>query len=74
MKNLTWQNPGQLFVAQVLIKKVKLKCCGIYGKISFWLLDDKEEDSERYVSDIRMGDSSPIKEYMGYRFPVVLVK
>ena len=31
MKNLTWQNPGQLFVAQVLIKKVKLKCCGIKG-------------------------------------------
>ena len=29
MKNLTWQNPEQLFVAQVLIKKVKLKCCGI---------------------------------------------
>jgi hypothetical protein len=29
VKNLTWQNPGQLFVAQELIKKVKLKCCGI---------------------------------------------
>ena len=29
MKNLTWQNPGQLFVAQELIKIVKLKCCGI---------------------------------------------
>ena len=28
-KNLTWQNPGQLFVAQALIKNVKLKCCGI---------------------------------------------
>ena len=26
---LTWQNPGQLFVAQELIKKVELKCCGI---------------------------------------------
>ena len=31
MKNLTWPNPEQLFVAQVLIKKVKLKCCGIWG-------------------------------------------
>ena len=31
MKNLTWQNPGQLFVAQELIKIVKLKCCGIKG-------------------------------------------
>ena len=39
MKNLTWPNPEplgfaasrveELFVAQVLIKKVKLKCCGI---------------------------------------------
>ena len=29
MKNLTWQNPEQLFVAQVLIDKVKSKCCGI---------------------------------------------
>jgi len=38
-KNLTWPNPEplgfaasrveELFVAQVLIKKVKLKCCGI---------------------------------------------
>ena len=28
MKNLTWPNPEQLFVAQVLIKNVKLKCCG----------------------------------------------
>jgi len=29
VKNLTWQNPEQLFVAQELIKIVKLKCCGI---------------------------------------------
>ena len=29
MKILTWQNPGQLFVAQELINKVKSKCCGI---------------------------------------------
>ena len=29
MKFLTWQNPEQLFVAQVLINKVKSKCCGI---------------------------------------------
>ena len=41
MKNLTWQNPEpfgfaasrveELFVAQVLIKKVKPKCCGIWA-------------------------------------------
>ena len=29
MKNLTRQNPGQLFVAQELINKVKSKFCGI---------------------------------------------
>jgi len=39
VKNLTWQNPEQLgfaasrveelFVAQELIKAIKLKCCGI---------------------------------------------
>jgi hypothetical protein len=28
-ENLTWPNPEQQKVAQVLIKKVKLKCCGI---------------------------------------------
>ena len=33
MKNLTWQNPEQLFVAQVLINKVKSKCCGIKDKM-----------------------------------------
>ena len=32
MKNLTWQNPEQLFVAQELINKVKSKCCGIKEK------------------------------------------
>ena len=35
MKNLTWQNPEQLFVAQELINKVKSKCCGIKGNINF---------------------------------------
>ena len=38
MKNLTWQNPEQLFVAQELINKVKSKCCGIKGYI---ILDDE---------------------------------
>ena len=32
MKNLTWQNPEQLFVAQVLINQVKTKCWGIKVK------------------------------------------
>ena len=35
MKNLTWQNPEQLFVAQELINKVKSKCCGIKGIDNF---------------------------------------
>ena len=34
MKNLTWQNPEQLFVAQELINKVKSKCCGIKGGLA----------------------------------------
>ena len=40
MKNLTWQNPEQLFVAQELINKVKSKCCGI--KVY-------EDDNETYA-------------------------
>ena len=36
MKNLTWQNPEQLFVAQELINKVKSKCCGIKVYKRFW--------------------------------------
>jgi hypothetical protein len=41
VKNLTWQNPEQLFVAQELINKVKSKCCGIKDKFAaksnnFW--------------------------------------
>ena len=31
MKFLTWQNPEKLFVAQVLIKNIKLECCGNQG-------------------------------------------
>ena len=37
MKNLTWQNPEQLFVAQELINKVKSKCCGIKDKTEFFI-------------------------------------
>ena len=50
MKNLTWQNPEQLFVAQELINKVKSKCCGIKdekikedGKVAIYLATDSEE-------------------------------
>jgi hypothetical protein len=40
VKNLTWQNPEQLFVAQELINKVKSKCCGI---------KDNTKNSEKIV-------------------------
>ncbi|WP_418173447.1 hypothetical protein [Alistipes putredinis] len=46
MKNLTWQNPGQLFVAQELIKIVKLKCCGIKEeeeKFTIFLADQEKD-------------------------------
>ena len=38
MKNLTWQNPEQLFVAQELINKVKSKCCGIKDNYGLYFL------------------------------------
>ena len=43
MKNLTWQIPEQLFVAQVLINKVKSKCCGIKVNLYKYLRDCKKE-------------------------------
>ena len=47
MKNLTWQNPEQLFVAQELINKVKSKCCGIKA----YYIHDREK-SQDLVLDI----------------------
>ncbi|MFT0282760.1 hypothetical protein ACMSFH_18375 [Bacteroides thetaiotaomicron] len=46
MKNLTWQNPEQLFVAQELINKVKSKCCGIkaYKKQSLFASGNGNKD------------------------------
>ena len=41
MKNLTWQNPEQFFVAQELINKVKSKCCGIKGENFDWGFNGK---------------------------------
>ena len=43
MKNLTWQNPEQLFVAQELINKVKSKCCGIKDKLNLRLSEEAEK-------------------------------
>ena len=42
MKNLTWQNPEQLFVAQELINKVKSKCCGI--KVNYTTLQEIQKN------------------------------
>ena len=53
MKNLTWQNPEQLFVAQELINKVKSKCCGIKvlyrGSFGHELLKTKDD---LYLSNV----------------------
>ena len=50
MKNLTWKNPEQLVVAQVLINKVKSKCCGIKDII---------KPTEQMKEDFAMYDCNP---------------
>ena len=58
MKNLTWQNPEQLFVAQELINKVKSKCCGIKVFLFIFHLS-----ASRYSKHfIRMSSSLPVKK------------
>jgi len=61
VKNLTWQNPEQLFVAQELINKVKSKCCGIKEKVkklrSVWQL-------QSHVSYCLYGSKKHILEQM----------
>ena len=47
MKNLTWQNPEQLFVAQELINKVKSKCCGIKDYLLLSIILRKEYEVHR---------------------------
>ena len=63
MKNLTWQNPEQLFVAQELINKVKSKCCGIkvYKKVYHTKLSrstdgQKKESNKVAKRNLREGD------------------
>jgi hypothetical protein len=46
VKNLTWQNPEQLFVAQELINKVKSKCCGI--KVILIFVAEKYKEKYKY--------------------------
>ncbi|MBR3980988.1 MAG: energy transducer TonB [Bacteroidales bacterium] len=59
MKNLTWQNPEQLFVAQELINKVKSKCCGI-----------KVKDKQEYLVYPEDAKKDSIKGYVFVRFVV----
>ena len=65
MKNLTWQNPEQLFVAQVLINKVKSKCCGIkvYKNnrtavektlAAMWCGEARNESQKGYINQLKM--------------------
>ena len=58
MKNLTWQNPEQLFVAQELINKVKSKCCGIKDVL-------KERNNTMIFSTTPTLEGHPIREYRG---------
>ena len=52
MKNLTWQNPEQLFVAQVLINKVKSKCCGIKDTDNYLTNEVQSIDKPELIKDI----------------------
>ena len=79
MKNLTWQNPEQLFVAQELINKVKSKCCGIKSTVtakdewlhSFYYFNDEiptNEDFEKTMADYLTFEFKMIAEGRGYLF------
>ena len=61
MKNLTWQNPEQLFVAQVLINKVKSKCCGIKVKYEFVKNGINHEPIKFMITNIHVSSLSAIK-------------
>ena len=72
MKNLTWQNPGQLFVAQELIKIVKLKCCGIkalYKSVTLQVNAGVQNIFEAYQSDFDQGKDRDSKYIYGPGMP-----
>jgi len=64
VKNLTWQNPEQLFVAQELINKVKSKCCGIKDNVraidadflAGFIMTGMKDDASRdiFLSDVHL--------------------
>ena len=53
MKNLTWQNPEQLFVAQELINKVKSKCCGIKDQNVIFSDFSEEAFYNRFINCVK---------------------
>ena len=59
MKNLTWQNPEQLFVAQELINKVKSKCCGIKVNIVCSHFKNKNGDNFGNLNRQKHTDRTP---------------
>ena len=63
MKNLTWQNPEQLFVAQVLINKVKSKCCGIKDKMEIPLIPRIISELAHFETGIDIHPGAEIGEY-----------
>ena len=61
MKNLTWQNPAQLFVAQELINKVKSKCCGI-KVIEIGYNAIKILENQKLANDVSMAEQEMLKD------------
>jgi len=55
VKNLTWQNPEQLFVAQELINKVKSKCCGIKVDVNLQEINGR---SDVFFNNPKRGDDN----------------
>ena len=63
MKNLTWQNPEQLVVAQELINKVKSKCCGI--KVFYDSYEDYVKDWDDWHWDsVTVHPLAKLKSYL----------
>ena len=65
MKNLTWQNPEQLFVAQGLINKVKSKCCGIKD-----IFNKKSDNESAATVSLPVVEPSEAKEVVESVAPV----
>ena len=81
MKNLTWQNPEQLFVAQVLINKVKSKCCGIKDKINKIYFQNFESSLEFTLSTTKINNNLKIsqkfsrkKSHNSFPYKLIIIK